>query len=97
MVLPCIPSCVFRACTVVKYTAHVPPYEEVIVEQQWARKISDPLQIIDNIRAIVDSVMSPPDVFSHPLFVGIMEGIRSEYNMMQKKSVPQRWTMSHGS
>jgi hypothetical protein len=25
------------------YTAHVPPYEEVIVEQQWARQTPDPL------------------------------------------------------
>jgi len=30
---------------------HVPPYEEVIVEQQWARHPPDPYQIINNIRA----------------------------------------------
>jgi len=40
---------------VVEYTTHVPPYEEVIVEQQWARHPSEPLLIIENIRARVDS------------------------------------------
>jgi hypothetical protein len=42
---------------VAEYTAHVPPYEEVIVEQQWAIQVPDPLQIIENIKTIVDSAM----------------------------------------
>ena len=57
------------------YTAHVPPYEEVIVEQQWARQLPDPFQIIGNIRAKVESTMGVSDVFSNPLVLDIMEGI----------------------
>jgi hypothetical protein len=59
------------------YTIHVPPYEEVIVYQQWARQPPDPFQIIQNIRLIVDSVMGVPDVFSNPIVDDIMEGIWS--------------------
>jgi len=44
----------------------VPPYEEVIVEQQWARHPPDPYQIINNIRARVDGVMGHPVVFHNP-------------------------------
>ena len=57
------------------YTASVPPYEEVIVEQQWARQPPDPLQIIQNIRAIMDNVVRVLDVYSNPTAVGIMESI----------------------
>ena len=32
----------------------VPPYDEVIVEQHWARHPPDPYQIINNIRARVE-------------------------------------------
>jgi len=71
-----------------------PPYEEFIVEQQLARQFPDPLQIIDNIKCRVHSVMENPDVFWHPLFAGIMEGILSEYSMMQEESVPRRRTKS---
>jgi len=41
----------------------VPPYEEVIVEQQWVRHTPDPYQIISNFRARVDGAMGHPDVF----------------------------------
>jgi len=67
---------------VAEYTNSFPPYGEVIVNQQWTIELPDPLQIIDNIKRIMDSVMSHPDVVTHPLFTGIMEGIRSEYNIM---------------
>jgi hypothetical protein len=43
----------YPAC-VAEYTTLVPPYEEVIVRQQWPIQLPDPLQIIANIRAIVD-------------------------------------------
>jgi len=80
---------------VAEYIALVPPYEEVIVEQQWARQVPDPLEIIENIRRKLDSAMSYPNVFTHSLFVGIMEGIQSEYSMLQEKSVARRRTKSH--
>ena len=44
----------------------VPPYEEVLVEQQWARHPPDPYQIINNIRARVDGAMRHPVVFHNP-------------------------------
>jgi len=71
-----------QVAPIAEYTTHVPPYEEVIVEQQFARQVPDPLHIIDNIRCIMDIVMTYPDVFTHPLFADIMEGIQSEYNMI---------------
>jgi len=66
---------------VAEYTAPVPPYKEVIVEQQWARQVPDPLQIIENIRRWVDSAMGVPDVFGNPLVADIMEGILSLSDM----------------
>jgi hypothetical protein len=78
-----------------EYIAHVPPYEEVIVEQQWVIQIPDPLNIIANIRARVDSAMGHPDVFSSPLFTGVLQGIQSEYVILQEESVSQRRTRSH--
>jgi hypothetical protein len=45
---------------------HVPPYEEVLVEQQWIRHPPDPYQIISNIRARVDGAMGHPGVFHNP-------------------------------
>jgi len=57
--------------------------------QQWAKRPPDPFQIIDNIRAKVESAMGHPDVFSNPVVAGIMEGIRSEYSMLEEVSAPQ--------
>ncbi|KEH33970.1 hypothetical protein MTR_3g456010 [Medicago truncatula] len=71
-----------RAYPVAECTTPVPPYEEIIVEQQWVRELSDPLQIIDNIRRRVNSAMSHPDVFTHPLFADIMKGTQSNYSIM---------------
>jgi len=44
----------------------VPPYEEVLVKQQWARHPPDPYHIINNIRARVNGVMAHPIVFHNP-------------------------------
>ncbi|KEH29438.1 hypothetical protein MTR_4g036770 [Medicago truncatula] len=41
------------SASVAAYTTHVPPYEEVIIDQQWARQVSDQLQIIENIRRAI--------------------------------------------
>lgn len=85
----------FWNAPVVEYTSPVPCYENVIIEQQWARQVTDSIQIINNIRCRVDNAMSHPDVFSHPLFPEIMEGTRSEYIMMQVESVLRRRTRNH--
>jgi hypothetical protein len=57
--------------------------------------VPDPFQIIDNIRRRVEGAMKILGVFSKPLFVGVMEGIRSEYNIMQEVPVTRRRTRSH--
>jgi len=72
----------------------VPPYEEVIVEQQWAKHPPDPYQIISNIRARVDSAMGHPDVFGNPEVLRIMQGIQSEWSMMEQMPAPWRRSMS---
>jgi len=58
------------------YTTLVPPYEEVIIEQQWARQPPNPFQIIQNRRAIVYNAAGVLDVYSNPVVVGIMESIQ---------------------
>ncbi|RHN44066.1 hypothetical protein MtrunA17_Chr7g0215301 [Medicago truncatula] len=61
----------------------VPPYEEVLVEQQWARHPPDPYQIISNIRARVDSATGHPDLFRNPYEVlRLMQGIQSRWSML---------------
>jgi len=72
----------------------VPPYEEVIVEQQWARQPPDPYQIINNFRARVDSEMGHPDLFGNPEVLCMMQGIQSEWSMMEQMSAPQSWSRS---
>jgi len=72
----------------------IPPYEEVIVEQQWARHPPDSYQIISNIRARVDSAMGHPDVFGNPEVLRIMQGIQSEWSMMEQMSAPRRRSRS---
>ena len=68
----------------------VPPYEEVPVEQQWARHPPDPYQIIGNIRARMDGAMAHPDVFSNPEVLRMMQGSQSEWSMMEQMPAPQR-------
>jgi len=55
-----------------EYTVPRPVYEEVIVEQQWARHPLDPFQIIGNIKVRVENAMGISDVVSNPLFLGIL-------------------------
>jgi len=73
----------------------VPPYEEVLVEQQWARHPPNPYQIISNIRAKVHGALENPDVF-HNLeeVIRLIQGIQSEWSMLQQMSAPQRRSRS---
>jgi hypothetical protein len=73
---------------------HVPPYEEVLVEQQWARHPPDPYQIISNIRARVDSAIGHPNVFGNPEVLRIMQGIQSEWSMLEQVPTPRRRSRS---
>ncbi|AES89996.1 hypothetical protein MTR_4g083040 [Medicago truncatula] len=62
---------------------HVPPYEEVIVEQLWARHPPDPYHIISNIRVRMDGAMGHPAVFHNPEEVmRLMQGIHFEWSML---------------
>ena len=73
----------------------VPPYEEVIVEQQWVGHPPDPYQIISNIRARVDGAMEHPDVFCNPEEVmRLMQGIQSEWSMLEQMSASRRRSRS---
>ena len=69
----------------------VPPYEEVIVEQQWAKHPPDPYQIINNIRARVDGAMRHPAMFHNPEEVmRLMQGMQSEWSMLEQMPAPRR-------
>ena len=69
----------------------VPPYEEVLVEQQWAKHPPDSYQIISNIRARVGGAMGHPAVFHNPEEVmRLIHGIQSEWSMLEQMSAPRR-------
>jgi len=73
----------------------VPPYEEVPVEQQWARDPPDPYQIIINIRARVDDAMGHLDVLHNPKeVIRLMQGIQSEWSMLEQMPVSRRRSKS---
>jgi len=73
----------------------VPPYEEVIVEQQWVRHPLDPYQIISNIRARVDGALGHPDVFRNlEEVMRLKQGIQSEWSIMEQMSAPRRRSRS---
>ena len=77
--------------TVDVHPRHVPPYEEVIVEQQWARHPPDSFQIINNIKARVDGAMGHPNVFCNPYEVlHLMRGIQSEWSILEQMPAPRR-------
>jgi len=88
----------FAAIPDYKVDAHprlVPPYEEVIVEQQRVIHPPDPYQIISNIRARVDSAMGHPDLFRNPEEVlRLMQGIQSEWSMLEQMPVLRRRSRS---
>jgi len=70
--------------TVNAHPRPVPPYEEVLVEQQWARHPPDPYQIINNIKARVDGAIGHPDVFRNPEeLLRLTQGIQSEWSMLE--------------
>jgi len=80
------------------YTTPVPPYEEFIVEQQCVRHPPDPLQTIQNIRAVVDiSMVGIPYVYTNPVVARVMETIRQQYRILEEVFAPRRRTRSHSS
>jgi hypothetical protein len=74
-----------------EYTVLRLVYEDVIVEQQCARHPPDPFQIIQNIRAVVDSAMvGIPDVYSNHVVARVMETIRQQYRVLEEVTAPRR-------
>jgi len=43
----------------------------------------------------VEGEIGHPDLFSNSVVSAIMEGIRSEYNILQEVPVPQKGSKSH--
>jgi len=73
----------------------VPPYEEVLVEQQWTRHPPDPYQIISNIKDRVEGAMAHPVVFHNPKeVIRLMQGIQSEWSMLEQMPAPRRRSRS---
>jgi hypothetical protein len=78
-----------------EYVAPKPVYQEVIVEQEWARHPPDPLQVISNMRTRTEQAMEIPEVVSHPLFFSILEVLQTDYSVFNQDPVPQRRSRSH--
>jgi hypothetical protein len=88
-------SLMIAPAAVPEYTVPAPPYEEVNVEQQWTRHPPDPLQIIHNVRGIMDSAMTEiPGVYSNLVVAGVMESIRQQYHMLEEVRAPRRRSRS---
>ena len=56
-----------------------PIYHDVLVDQDWGRHPPDPRQVLSTMRDRVEHTLQIPEVVSNPLFLGILEGIRSDY------------------
>jgi len=46
-------------------------YQDILVDQDWARHPPDPLQVNSSMRDIVEHAMEIPEVVSNPLFFSI--------------------------
>jgi hypothetical protein len=58
-----------------EYVVPRPVYQEILVEQEWARYPLNPLQVISSMRANVEHAMEIPEVVSNPLFFSILKGL----------------------
>jgi len=72
-----------------------PVYQDILVDQEWARQPLDPLQVISSMRDRVEHAMEMLEVVSNPLFFSILEGLRTEYSVFDHQQVPRRRSRSH--
>jgi len=72
-----------------------PVYQDILVDQDWARHLPDPLQVISNMRDRVEHAMEIPEVVSNPLFFSILEALRTEYSVFDHQQVSRRRSRSH--
>jgi len=69
-------------------------YQDVLVDQYWGRHPPDPRQVISTIRDKVEHALQILEVVSNPLFLGILEGLRSDYTVFDQQPVPRRRSRS---
>ena len=72
-----------------------PVYQDILVDQDWARHPPDPLQVITNMRDRVEHAMQILEVLSNPVFFGILEGLCTDYSVFDYLQVPRRRSRSH--
>ena len=77
-----------------KYVVPRPVYQEIVVEQEWARHPPNPFQVIDDIRGKVEHAMEIPEVVSNPLFCSILDGLRCDYTAFDQVLVSRRRSKS---
>jgi len=65
-------------------TVSRPVYQDVLVDQDWGRHPPDPRQVISTMRDRVEHAMQIPEVVSNPLFLGILESLRSDYTVFDQ-------------
>jgi len=75
-------------------TVSRPVYQDILVDQDWGRHPSDPRQVISTMGDRVEHAMQIPEVVSNPLFLGILEGLRSDYIVFEQQPVPRRRSRS---
>jgi len=72
-------------------------YQDILVDQEWARHPPDPLQVISSIRGRVEHAMQIPEVVSNPFFFSILEGLQTDYSVFDHQQVPRRRSRSHSA
>ena len=72
-----------------------PVYQDILVDQEWARHPPDQLQVISSMRDKVEHAMEISEVVSNPLFFGILEGLWTDYSVFDHLQVPRRRSRSH--
>jgi len=71
-----------------------PIYQDVLVDQDWGRHPPDPRQVISTMRDRVKHAMQISEVVSNPLFLSILEGLRSDYIVFDQQPTPRRRSRS---
>jgi len=69
-------------------------YQDILVDQDWARHPPNPLHVISSMQRRVEHAMQIPEVVSNPLFFGILEGLRTDYSVFEQQPVPRRRSRS---
>jgi len=71
-----------------------PVYQDFLVDQNWGRHPPDPRQVISTMRERVEHALQILDVVLNPLFLGILEGLLSDYIMFYQQPVLRRRSRS---